>query len=341
MTRSDVAKGHPDYYQDLAQRIAAETGAYYVNQFGNPANPVAHETTTGPEIWRQIGGRLDAMVCGVGSGGTMTGLSRYFARVAPHVEMVLADPAGSVLAGYVQTGQIGTAGSWVVEGIGEDFIPPIADLSRVRRAYTISDEESLLTARALLRQEGILAGSSSGTLVAAALRYCREQRAPKRVVTLVCDSGNKYLSKMFNDYWMIDQGFLHGERHGNLCDLIARSAEQGAIVAVSPDDTLLTAHSRMKLSDLSQLPVLDGGRIVGLLDESDLLLAVSRDETYFHRPVRGYMTRRIETVAPDTPLDALLSIFDRGLVAIVCDGNRFLGLITRFDVLNYLRRQLR
>jgi cystathionine beta-synthase len=341
MTRSDVAKGHPDYYQDMAERIAAETGAYYVNQFANPANPHAHETTTGPEIWQQMGERLDAVVCGVGSGGTITGLSRYFARVAPHVAMVLADPAGSVVAGYVETGRVGDAGSWVVEGIGEDFIPPIADLSRVRRAYTVTDEESLLTARALLRGEGILAGSSSGTLAAAALRYCREQTAAKRVVTLVCDSGNKYLSKMFNDYWMRDQGFLRGERQGDLRDLIARSHEQGAVVAVAPDDTLLTAHSRLKLYDLSQLPVLDDGRIVGLLDESDLLLAVARDESHFLRPVRDYMTRRIETVAPDAALESLLPIFDRGLVAIVCEGDRFLGLITRFDVLSYLRRQLR
>jgi cystathionine beta-synthase len=211
----------------------------------------------------------------------------------------------------------------------------------VRRAYTVTDEDSLLTARALLRGEGILAGSSSGTLVAAALRYCREQTAAKRVVTLVCDSGNKYLSKMFNDYWMRDQGFLHGNRQGDLRDLIARSQEQGAVVAVEPDDTLLTAHSRMKLYDLSQLPVLDDGRIVGLLDESDLLLAVSRDESHFLRPVRDYMTRRIETVAPDAALESLLPIFDRGLVAIVCEGERFLGLITRFDVLSYLRRQLR
>ena len=341
MTRSDVAKGHPAYYQDMAERIAAETGAYYVNQFGNPANPRAHETTTGPEIWQQTGGRLDAVVCGVGSGGTITGLGRYFARVAPNVEMVLADPAGSVLAGYVRTGQVGAAGAWVVEGIGEDFIPPIADLSRVRHAYTISDEESLLTARALLHDEGILAGSSSGTLVAAALRYCREQRTPKRVVTFICDSGNKYLSKMFNDYWMLDQGFLPGERRGDLRDLIARSHERGAVVAVQPEDTLLTANSRMKLYDLSQLPVLDGGRIVGIIDESDLLLAVSRDDAAFRNPVRDYMTSRIETVAPDASLESLLPVFDRGLVAIVCDGDRFLGLITRFDVLSYLRRQLR
>src|SRR5690606_23511028 len=134
-----------------------------------------HEHTTAPEIWRQMEGRLDAAVCGVGSGGTITGLSRYFARVAPHVEMVLADPEGSVLARYVETGEVGEAGSWLVEGIGEDFVPPIADLSRVRRAYTISDAESFATARALLRDEGILAGSSTGTLVAAALRWCREQ----------------------------------------------------------------------------------------------------------------------------------------------------------------------
>jgi len=341
MTRSDVAKGHPEYYQDMAERIAGEVGGFYVNQFGNPANPLAHETTTGPEMWRQMDERLDAVVCGVGSGGTITGLSRYFARVAPHVEMVLADPAGSVLADYVHTGHLGTAGSWVVEGIGEDFLPPIADLSRVRHAYTISDVESLTTARALLRDEGILAGSSSGTLVAGALRYCREQTTPKRVVTLICDSGNKYLSKMFNDYWMRDQGFLHGEGYGDLRDLIARSHEQGAVVHVGPDDALLTAHSRMKLYDLSQLPVLENGRIVGLLDESDLLLAAARDETAFRRPVREFMTSRLETVAPNTSIDALLQILDRGLVAIVLDGERFLGLITRFDALNYLRRQLR
>jgi len=341
MTRSDVAKGHPEYYQDMAERIAAETGAYYVNQFANPANPHAHETTTGPEIWRQMGGRLDAMVCGVGSGGTVTGLSRYFARVAPHVEMVLADPAGSVLADYVRTGRIGEAGSWLVEGIGEDFVPPIADLSRVQRAYTISDEQSLLTTRALLRDEGILAGTSSGTLVAAALRYCREQTQPKRVVTLVCDSGNKYLSKVFNDYWMHDQGFVRGVQYGDLRDLIARRYEQDAVVAVEPDDPLLVAHSRMRIYDISQLPVLDDGRIVGMLDESDLLFAVSRDAAAFRRPVRDFMCSRLETVAPDASLESLFPIFDRGLVAIVADRERFLGLITRFDVLNYLRRKLR
>ena len=341
MTRSDVAKGHPEYYQDVAARIAAETGAYYVNQFANPANPHAHETTTAPEIWRQTGGRLDAVVCGVGSGGTITGLSRYFARVAPEVEIVLADPVGSVLADYVRTGRIGEAGSWLVEGIGEDFVPPVADLSRVTAAYSIPDEESLLTARKLLRDEGILAGSSSGTLVAAAVRHCRAQSAAKRVVTLVCDSGNKYLSKMFNDSWMQDQGFLRGARHGNLRDLIVRRADEGSVVAVGPDDTLLTAYSRMRLADVSQLPVLEDDRIVGLLDESDLLLAAAGDEGTLRHQVREYMTSRLETVAPDAPLESLLPVFDRGLVAIVVERERFIGLITRIDVVNYLRQKLR
>src|SRR5512138_2282035 len=222
ITRSDVEKGHPAYYQDMAERIAREDGAFYVNQFGNPANPAAHERTTGPEILAALDGRIDAMVCGVGSGGTITGLSRFFARGAPGCEMVLADPEGSVLADYVKTGKVGKAGSWLVEGIGEDFVPPIADLSRVRRAYTIPDRESLDTARALLRRAGILAGSSSGTLVAAALRYCREQSAPKRVCTLVCDSGNKYLSKMFSDDWMADEGLTERSRTGDLRDVVAR-----------------------------------------------------------------------------------------------------------------------
>lgn len=208
-TRSDVPKGHPEHYQDLAERLAAEApDAWYVNQFANPANPLAHETGTGPEIWAQTGGRLDAVVCGVGSGGTITGLSRFFARTAPRVELVLADPEGSALAGYVRTGELGAAGSWLVEGIGEDFLPPILDLSRVGTAITIPDGESLRTARELLRREGILAGSSTGCLLAAALRWCREQTEPRTVVTFACDSGAKYLSKLYDDDWMRARGLL-------------------------------------------------------------------------------------------------------------------------------------
>jgi cystathionine beta-synthase len=340
-TRSDVGKGHPEYYQDYAARLARETpGSFFADQFNNPDNPAAHEATTGPEIWQQSGHAIDAIVAGVGSAGTITGLTRYFRRVAPNVEFVLADPAGSILAEYVRSGRIGTAGSWVVEGIGEDFVPPIADLSAVKRAYSITDEESFATARELLRAEGILAGSSTGTLVAAALRYCREQTSAARVVTFVCDTGTRYLSKLYNDQWMFDQGLLKRPQLGDLRDLISRRFDEGAVVSVGRGDTLLTAFQRMRLADVSQLPVLDADKLVGVVDESDLLFKVHGDPALFRSPVESAMTKRLETIATGASLEQLQSILDRGLVALVADGDRFYGLITRFDLLNHLRRRL-
>jgi cystathionine beta-synthase len=342
LTRSDVGKGHPEHYQDLAARIARETPhSYYVNQFANPNNPRAHELTTGPEIWTQMGQQLDAVVVGVGSGGTLTGLSRYFERVAPHVEMVLADPVGSVLTDIVQTGCIQKpAGTWLVEGIGEDVVSANCDLSRVRRAYQISDAESFFTARSLLALEGVLGGSSSGTLLAAALRYCRDQTTPKRVVTLVPDSGNKYLNKMYNDYWMFDQGLLERPRQGNLLDLIVRRYQEGGAVTLRPQDTLLLAYRRMRLFDISQIPVMEGERLAGIIDESDLVLHVQGNPARFNDPVSTAMVTSLETVESDAPVSALLPIFQHDHVAIVADHGRFVGLITRVDLLAYLRKQL-
>jgi cystathionine beta-synthase len=343
LTRSDVGKGHPEYYQDYAARLARDIpGAWFADQFNNPANPLAHETGTGPEIWEQMRHELDAIVVGVGSSGTLTGLSRYFARVQPDVEFVLADPQGSILAEYIRTGQVSeVSGSWAVEGIGEDFIPSIADLSRVRRAYSISDEESFNTARALLRQEGLLAGSSTGTLLAAALRYCREQTTPKRVVTFVCDTGTRYLTKVYSDGWMVDQGLLQRPRTGDLRDLIGRRFDDGDVVTVAPTDTLLTAFNRMRSADLAQLPVVDGGKLVGLVDESDILAHVTREREGFGAPVAGSMTAELQTLAPSAGMQQLREILDRGLTAVIAEGDRFYGLITRFDLLNHLRRTLK
>jgi cystathionine beta-synthase len=341
LTRSDVAKGHPEYYQDLAERIARETpGAYFINQFGNPDNPLAHEEGTGPEILRQMEGRVDAIVFGCGSSGTMTGLSRFFARESPDTRFILADPVGSILAQYINEGTLSTkSASWMVEGIGEDFLPAISDFSRVTRAYAISDRESFLTARELLEKEGILGGSSTGTLLAAAIRYCREQATPKRVVTLVCDTGNKYLSKMYNDYWMLDNGFLDRPPSGDLRDLILRPYAQKDTVVVAPHELLVTAYNRMKLYDVSQLPVMDGEAIVGILDESDLLLHVHADAARFTDPVSTAMVRKLQVLDVGSPIEALMPVFEAGHVAIVMDGGKFLGLITRIDLLNYLRRR--
>jgi cystathionine beta-synthase len=341
LTRSDVTKGHPEYYQDRAARIAAETrDAYYINQFANPANPLAHEASTGPEIWRQMEQKVDAVVAGVGTGGTITGLSRFFAKTSPGTDIVLADPEGSILENFVRTKKITSpTGSWLVEGIGEDFIPPVCDLSRVRKAYSIPDREAFGVCRDLLKKEGILAGTSSGTLIAAALRYCREAPRPKRVVSFVCDSGNKYLSKVYNDYWMLEQGFLEREKTGDLRDLITRRHSDRAVAIVNTTDSVLTAYQRMKLYDVSQLPVLEDGRIVGMVDEEDILMEVYENPGHFDEPVTEAMERNLVTLPPDAPLGKLMQIFDRGMVAIVVDGEEFLGLITRIDLLNWLRRR--
>ena len=342
MTRSDVSKGHPEYYRDVAERLAREMpNAYFVNQFGNPANATAHEQTTAPEIWEQTGGRLHAVVCGVGTGGTLAGLTHYFARTAPQVDMVLADPAGSGLAHFATTGRLPQKTSpWLVEGIGGDSVPSVADFSRVAAAYSIPDAESFRTCRELLAREGVIAGTSTGTLLAAALRYCREQRQPKRVVSFVCDSGNKYLSKVYNDFWMLDQGFLERAHRGDLRDLIARPHSEHAAVTVNSTETVMAAYRRMKLYDVSQVPVMQDGRIIGIVDEEDILLEVVANPEHFNEPVTFAMASHLVTVPVDAPVSQLMEVFKRGMVAIVMHNNEFQGLITRIDLLNWLRRKL-
>ena len=342
LTRSDVCAGHPEFYQDYAAQLARDVpGSIWINQFANPANPIAHETGTGPEIWAQMQHRVDAVVCGVGSGGTITGLSRFFARVQPDAEMVLADPQGSALTEYVLTGHLGKSGASVVEGIGSGAIPPVADLSRVRHAYLIPDEESLAATRELLSREGLLGGTSTGTLLAAALRYCREQKTPKRVVTFVCDTGAKYLSKVFNDYWMIDQGFIHRPASGDLRDLITRRYEEGAVITIGPGDTLLMAFQRMRMADISQVPVIENGAVVGMLDESDVLMSIHTDPRCFTQTVRTAMTQNVETLAPGASIEQAFRILEKGYVVLLMEGEHFLGLITRTDLINHLRQTLK
>ncbi len=219
MTRSDVGRGHPAYYQDLAEAIARRTPrSFYVNQFNNPANPLAHETTTAPEIWRQCDARLDAVVCGVGSGGTITGLSRFFARMAPHVEMVLADPVGSVLADYVRTGKVGEAGSWLVEGIGEDFIPgDRRSVARAAKRFRFPTPRAFALPANCCDAKGCWSARRRARWSPPPWPIAGSRPKPKRVVTFACDSGNKYLSKMYNDFWMADQGLATAAAPTAIC----------------------------------------------------------------------------------------------------------------------------
>lgn len=340
LTRSDVAKGHPQYYQDLAAQIAKDTpNAYFINQFANDDNPQSHYQTTAPEIYEQLKNNVDAIVFGVGSSGTVTGLSQYIADHKKQTELILADPVGSILAEYINEGNLSSkSGSWKVEGIGEDFLPTISDFSRVTKAYAVSDKESFSAGRELLANEGILGGSSTGTIMTAALKYCRESTVEKNVVAFVCDTGNKYLSKMYNDYWMLDNGYIDVEQYGDLRDLISRPYSSKDTIVMRPHETLSSVYQRMKLYDVSQLPVMDGDQIVGIIDESDVLMKVFGNAESFDLTVESAMIKKLEFLDVKTPIDQLLPVFDAGKVAIVKDQHKFLGLITRIDLLNYLRR---
>ena len=341
LTRSDVAKGHPEYYQDLGKSIAEETGAYFINQFGNMDNPLAHEQTTMPEIFEQMDHNLDAVVLGVGSSGTVSGMSKYLNEHAPEVELILADPVGSILAEYINEGTLSTkSSSWLVEGIGEDFIPDIADFSRVTKAYAISDAESFDAARELLKKEGLLAGSSSGTLLAAALKFCREQTEPKRVVSFACDTGNKYLSKLYNDFWMEDQGFITRETYNDLRDLVGRPHGERATITVGPSDILTTAHNRLRNAGFSQLPVMEEGKLVGIVTEETIIQHVYGKPELMNAPVADAMQTAFIKLDKGTSMNNLVSMLQVQPYAAILDGDEFLGLITRSDVLNYLRRQM-
>jgi cystathionine beta-synthase len=287
-------------------------------------------------------GDVDAVVVGVGSGGMLTGIGRFMRKTSPKTAMILADPEGSVLAPYVETGRMVAAGSWAVEGIGEDFIPPVADLGLVSQAFSIPDRESFAAARELLRAEGVLAGSSSGALLAAALRYCRAQSAPKRVVSLVCDSGAKYLSKVFNPTFLAQEGWTHPHDHGTVRDVVVSRYSEGTAVVVRPQDNLRTVFARMRSADVSQLPVMDErGEVVGLVDESDVLAALltapGDPNKVFARPVEEVMATRLETISADASIADLVPLFRKDYVAIVMDRDRFLGLATRLDLINYFR----
>jgi len=340
VTRSDVMKGHEEYYQEIAEKISKEENAFYINQFCNKSNPQTHYESTGPEILRQMNDDVDAVICGVGSGGTISGLANFFKENSSKTEMILADPQGSILVDYLETGKFGEAGSWIVEGIGEDFIPEIADFTNVKKGYTISDEESCATAREVLLKEGILAGSSSGTLISAALKYCREQTTPKRVVTFACDSGNKYLSKVFNDNWLINEGLKKPNRTGNLQELILNLYEKKSVIYSNPTEKVSVAITKMTNNDISQLPVIDNGEVIGVVDDSCILKNSHLKEFNFSSIVSEIMNKKFKTIEVSSDINNLYNSFENSNYVIVKNNNNFIGLITKIDFISYLKNNI-
>jgi cystathionine beta-synthase len=338
ITRSDVPRGHPDHFETMAIRIAQQTGGYYINQFGNPANPEAHEKTTGPEIWAQMHHQVDAIVFGAGSGGTLTGVGRYFEQVSPQTDIILADPVGPIFAPYVERGETVTAGSWMIEGIGMGFMPSIIDLKRVKKVYSITDAEAFQATRDLVMKEAIFAGTSSGALVAAALKYCQEQTTPKRVATFICDTGGKYLSKVFSDIWMLEQGFAPRHKTGTVEDLIVRFHDRGDAAIARPNDNLLTAYKRMRSADVSQLPVLDDhDHVIGMIAEEAIFAHANaaHDKKPFTHPVKIVMNPATVQLAKNVSLHETALLLQENPVLLVTEGGRFIGLVTRIDLLNH------
>ena len=284
---------------------------------------------------------IDAFVAGVGSGGTLTGVGKFLKSVSSKTKIIAADPDGSIIYDAVKKGSFEyKGGSWLVEGIGEDFIPDILDLSYVDDAVTIHDSIAFETLDILLKKEGILAGSSAGTLVAGAIEWCRAQTEPKRVVTLICDTGNKYLSKAFDDAWLTNNGLDKRNLKNDLSDLIVMRADQGQVVSVKKDDTVSTAYNRMRNSNISQLPVIEEGDIVGVIQEKDILKNCLNNKKGFSDQISNVMSKEINLLDSKASIDELSKILENENFAMIMENNTFIGLLTKVDLLAYLKKDI-
>ncbi len=341
ITPTAVAPEDPRSYYSVSRRIAEETpNSFYANQYVNPANPEAHYRTTGPEIWRQTGGRVDVLVVAAGTGGTISGAGRYLKERNPALRVVGIDPIGSVFYEYFKTGRLPQAHTYKVEGIGEDFLPETMDFSVVDEMIQVTDRESFAMTRRLVREEGIFCGGSSGTAVAGAIKYLRtvpEGGAGLRVVVILPDSGSRYLSKVFSDDWMREHGFLEVEL-GVVRDLLRSKTIE--LVTAAQTDMVSDVIAKMKRYDVSQLPVLDDGRLVGMISEVALLNYLLAGSHSAADPIQPMIDPVPPVVDPDTPLEALAEVFGSANAAVVVEHGTVAGIVTKIDVIDHLAKHL-
>jgi cystathionine beta-synthase len=334
ITPTSVPPDSPDSYNGVADRLAREVpGAWRPNQFANLSNPDIHYHTTGPEIWEQTEGRITAFVSGVGTGGTISGVARYLKERKPDVKIVGADPEGSVLSG-------GSPRPWKVEGIGEDFVPRTFNSQLVDEWIRVTDAESFHVARALSRREGILAGGSSGTNLAAALRYAQRLTRDDLVVTLVCDTGRNYLSKFFDDTWLAANNLLEVERPaGSISDLLQlRGARQ--LVTISPEATVGAAIDLMQSTEISQLPVLQDGKSVGSVLEVTLARVLHDNVDPNRISVGEVMARPLPTLDANVHLDEAYRLLLAGHTGVLAfSEGKVADIVTRIDLVHYWRQR--
>ena len=337
VTPTNVPADSPESYYSVAKRIARETpNSFYVNQYHNPDNIEAHYVSTGPELWRQTEGALDAFVAGLGTGGTMSGAGRYFKERKPAVRNVGVDPIGSVYSQYFKTGKLPEPHVYKVEGIGEDMLCRAMDFSVLDEIRQVDDKTSFVTARRLAREEGIFAGGSSGAAVAIACDVARELGRGKVVVALLPDSGKSYVTKFYSDEWMRDNGFLgEEERAGIVRDLVAH--RRGKVETARPGERIGAVVDRMKRHGYSQLPVVGGaGEALGMIHEYDVLDALVAGTASLADPIDGLVAPLQGVVSLDTPVGKLKDIFAEDNVAVVQEGPRVSAIVTKIDLIEWL-----
>lgn len=342
ITPTAVAPEDPRSYYSVSRRIAEETpNSYYANQYANPANPRAHYETTGPEIWHQMAGKIDILAVAMGTGGTISGAGRYVKERNPGLRVIGVDPIGSVYYEYFKTGRLPQPHTYKVEGIGEDFLPQTMDFSIVDEVVQVPDRESFAMTRRLVREEGIFCGGSSGTAVAGAMKYLRslpDQGAGLRAVVVLPDSGTRYLSKIFSDDWMREHGFLDMQL-GTIGDLAG--TKRIPLVTAARTDAVSDVIAKMKEYDVSQLPVLEDGRLVGMISEVDLLNYLLEGSHRASDPIEAIIDPAPPVVSPETPIDSLTDVFLTANAAVVVDHGTVAGIVTKIDVIDHLAKKIR
>lgn len=340
ITPTDVPGDSPEHYVSTAKRIARETpGAFYVNQYHNQLNIDAHELSTGPEIWRQTEGKVDAVVAGAGTGGTVSGVGRYFKKNHPHVKVVGVDPIGSVHYHYYYTKTMPTPHVYKVEGIGEDILCDAMDYSVVDEFHQTNDKEAFTMARRLVREEGLFCGGSSGCNVHIAIKVAKALGPGKTVVTFLCDSATRYTTKFLNDAWMKDYGFLGSDRDLGLVEEIL-AGRQGSIITANEHDSIATVIGLFKKHGVSQVPIVDAkGHPLSIVAEVDVLRGLQEGNATMDSEARTVAQRIGGLIYPKARIEELYRIFETNQVAIVIDNDKIVGVVSQIDVIDFMSRK--
>lgn len=337
VTPTNVEPDDPRSYYKTAARLVEETpNSFYANQYHNPANPLAHYESTGPELYDQLDGKIDVFIAGAGTGGTLSGVGQYLKEQNPNIKVVAIDPVGSLYYDYFHTGQLTQPHSYLLEGIGEDFLPTTMNFDYVDDVVRVNDAESFVATRSLVSKEGLFCGVSSGAAVAGGLKYVRRHdQEGLNVVILLPDSGSRYLSKVYNDNWMQENGFLHKPTAmGTLADL-RKGRKSRALVTVSASAKVPEVIGLLKLHGVSQLPVVDGNRLVGMISEKQLLERALQGERS-NVDVGSLAQSDYCTITDDTDIAVLTDLFRRSKVAIVLENGKPADIITRIDLIDHI-----